>query len=101
MSSTPSCIGRYQVVRRLGGGRRAQVYLASDAKLDRQVAIKVLDDADDGVRARFSSGAQSAARLQHPNIVTVYDVGEDDGRPYVAMEYIDGQTLAELIHHAS
>jgi eukaryotic-like serine/threonine-protein kinase len=84
----------------LGGGGMAVVYLARDEELDRQVAIKVLADnlaADDSFRKRFLREARLAAGLAHRNVVQVYDSGEVDGRPYIVMEYIDGETLAEVL----
>jgi len=97
MNGIPEQIGRYRVVSRIGRGGMGALYLAWDPTLQRQVAIKILIDDNDELRERFSREARSAARLHHPNIVTMYDVGEDDGRPFMAMEYIQGQTLAEII----
>lgn len=97
MTAQPDAIQRYQVVSRLPGGGMAWVYLAWDPALKRQVAIKVLRHDDDELRERFAREAQSAASLDHPNIVTIYDVGESDGRPFIAMEYIRGETLAEIV----
>src|SRR5262249_34935089 len=97
MSSLPATIGRYQIVNLLGRGGMGEVYLAWDPSLERQVAIKLLTDDRDDLRERFVREARSAARLRHPNIVTMYDVGQDDGRPFMAMEYIQGQTLADLV----
>ena len=91
---------RYEVRKLLGEGGMANVYLGFDTILERDVAIKVLrgDLADDEkfVR-RFRREAQSASLLNHPNIVQIYDVGEDDGNFYIVMEYIKGQTLKQLI----
>ena len=97
MSDLPAQIGRYDVERLLGEGGMGVLYLAADPVLARPVALKLLrvDSAD--LRRRFMREAQSAARIQHPNIVTIYDVGEHDGQLYIAMEYIDGDTLASLI----
>ena len=78
----------------------AVVYLGLDTELSRPVAIKFLADhvADDhGFRARFAREARIAARLSHPNIVQVFDVGEDSGRPFIVMEYVDGETLGETL----
>jgi serine/threonine-protein kinase len=97
MSGDPSAIGRYQVLNRIARGGMGTLYLAWDPKLDRHVAIKVLTDDNDDLRERFSREARSAARLHHPNIVTIFDVGEYDGQPFIAMEYIQGETLATLI----
>jgi eukaryotic-like serine/threonine-protein kinase len=91
---------RYELERPLGHGAMAVVDLARDAELDRPVALKRLAEnlARDGeLRARFLREARLAARLAHPNVVRVYDVGEDDGRPFIAMEYVDGETLADLL----
>ena len=97
MSETPAVIGRYEVERQLGEGGMGVLYLARDPLLDRHVALKLLRVDSVDLRRRFVREAQSAARLQHPNIVTVYDVGDHDGQLYIAMEYIDGDTLATLI----
>jgi hypothetical protein len=95
---------RYELDRRIGHGGMATVYLAHDLKLDRQVAIKLLADnfaGDDEVRRRFSREARLAARLDHPNVVQVFDVGEDDDRPYIVMEHVEGGTLAERLEGSS
>jgi eukaryotic-like serine/threonine-protein kinase len=88
---------RYRVERPLGHGGMATVYLARDTELDRPVAVKVLDAADEGLRERFVREARLAARLSHPNVVSVFDAGEDDGRPYIVMEHVEGETVAELL----
>jgi serine/threonine protein kinase len=93
-------LGRYQVEDVLGGGGMALVYRARDEELDRPVAIKLLADnlaADEAFRKRFLREARLAAQLAHPNVVQVYDSGEADGRPYIVMEYVEGETLAELL----
>ena len=82
---------------RLGEGGMGLLYLARDPVLDRTVAIKVLSVFNDEIKQRFAGEARSAARLAHPNIITIYDVGEDQGQPFIAMEYIDGETLADVI----
>jgi serine/threonine-protein kinase len=91
---------RYQIIRSIGEGGMANVYLAYDTILDRNVAVKVLrgDLANDEkfVR-RFQREAISASSLSHPNIVEMYDVGEDDGKYFIVMEYLEGQTLKSLI----
>jgi serine/threonine-protein kinase len=92
--------GRYELQRKLGRGGVAEVYLARDQKLDRAVAVKVLFPAlasDPGFVERFRAGAQAAAALDHPNIVTVYDWGEANGRYYVVMEHVEGDSLADVI----
>src|SRR6185295_18750850 len=73
------------------------LYLAWDPTLERQIAIKLLRDDNDEMRERFAREARSVARLRHPRIVTIFDVGDFQGQPFIAMEYIQGQTLAELI----
>jgi eukaryotic-like serine/threonine-protein kinase len=93
----PQRIGRYEVLDRLGEGGMGLLYLARDPVLDRTVAIKVLSVFNDEIKQRFAGEARSAARLTHPNIITIYDVGEDQGQPFIAMEYIDGETLGEVI----
>lgn len=91
---------RYQIIRTIGEGGMANVYLAYDTILDRNVAVKILrgDLADDEkfVR-RFQREAIAASSLSHPNIVEMYDVGEDDGKYFIVMEYVDGKTLKNLI----
>jgi len=91
---------RYQIIRTIGEGGMANVYLAHDLILDRDVAVKILrgDLADDEkfVR-RFQREAIAASSLSHPNIVEMYDVGEDDGKYYIVMEYVEGKTLKSLV----
>jgi serine/threonine-protein kinase len=92
--------GRYRVERLLGGGGMAVVYCAHDEELDRTVAIKLLAEhlaEDDEFRARFLLEARMAGRLSHPNVVAVFDAGEDEGRPYIVMEIVEGETLAEVL----
>jgi eukaryotic-like serine/threonine-protein kinase len=90
--------GRYRVVRKLGSGGMADVYLAEDEELGRRIAIKILNDrhaSDDQFVERFRREAKNAAGLSHPNIVQIYDRGEAEGTYYIAMEYLEGQTLKE------
>jgi serine/threonine-protein kinase len=92
--------GRYRIIRKLGAGGMANVYLAEDQELGRRVAIKILDDrhaADDSFIERFRREAKNAAGLSHPNIVSIYDRGEAEGTYYIAMEYLAGRTLKELM----
>ena len=92
--------GRYRIVRKLGSGGMANVYLAEDEDLGRRVAIKILNDRyanDDLFIERFRREAKSAASLSHPNIVSIYDRGEAEGTYYIAMEVIEGRSLKELI----
>jgi eukaryotic-like serine/threonine-protein kinase len=91
--------GRYELERPLGHGAFAVVDLARDTKLERSVALKRLAEnlaRDDEIRNRFLREGRLAARLAHPNVVRVFDVGEEDGRPFIAMEYVDGRTLAGI-----
>jgi eukaryotic-like serine/threonine-protein kinase len=105
MSSTDTLIdtlfdGRYRIARKLGSGGMANVYLAQDEELGRRVAIKILDDRharDEQFIERFRREAQHAAGLSHPNIVSIYDRGEAEGTYYIAMEYVEGRTLKELL----
>ncbi|MGG3888998.1 Stk1 family PASTA domain-containing Ser/Thr kinase [Metabacillus fastidiosus] len=92
--------GRYKIIEVIGGGGMANVYLAKDIILEREVAIKVLrfDFAnDDEFIKRFHREAQAATSLAHPNIVSIYDVGEENGVYYIVMEYVEGQTLKQYI----
>lgn len=91
---------RYQIVRMIGEGGMANVYLAYDTILDRNVAVKILRgdlSGDEKFVRRFQREAISASSLSHPNIVEMYDVGEDDGKYFIVMEYVDGKTLKSLI----
>jgi eukaryotic-like serine/threonine-protein kinase len=93
-------VSRYTVEKTLGRGGMATVELARDTELDRRVAVKRLfaSLADDTVfRQRFLREARMAAALSHPNLVAVFDVGDEDGLPYIVMEYVDGETLADLM----
>jgi len=87
--------GRYRIVRRIGSGGMGTVYSAFDPTLDRTVALKVLHDKVESADAkqRLLREAQAMARLSHPNVVTVHDAGMKDGRPYVAMEFVEGYDL--------
>src|SRR5947208_2470368 len=92
--------GRYRILRKLGSGGMANVYLAEDEDLGRRVAIKILNDRyanDELFIERFRREAKSAAALSHPNIVSIYDRGEAEGTYYIAMEVIEGRSLKELI----
>jgi serine/threonine-protein kinase len=92
--------GRYQLQSILGGGGMALVYRALDSVLNRTVAVKILRDqyaSDPLFLQRFTREAQAAGGLAHPNIVSVYDVGSDNGMPYIVMEYVPGVTLRDLI----
>src|SRR5207249_6125559 len=90
-------ISRYRVVRRLGSGGMGEVLLAEDTQLERFVAIKLMSAElarDPNQRQRFRTEAKAASGLSHPNICVIHEVGEtEDGRPFLAMEYVEGQTL--------
>ncbi|MHB1382143.1 MAG: protein kinase domain-containing protein, partial [Thermoleophilia bacterium] len=92
---------RYEIKDRLGSGGMADVYLARDTHLNRDVAIKILYKryaSDEEFVARFRQEAQSAAGINHPHIVSIYDRGRSDGSYYIAMEYLQGKSLKELIN---
>src|SRR5437763_16954512 len=92
--------GRYKVLQRLGSGGMADVFLAEDDQLGRKVAVKLLHRrcaADPGFVERFRREAQAAAGLQHPHVVSVYDRGAYDDTYYIAMEYLPGRSLKQLI----
>src|SRR5438046_4041163 len=92
--------GRYKILRKLGTGGMANVYLAEDQELGRRVAIKILNERhanDDQFVERFRREAKNAAGLSHPSIVSIYDRGEAEGTYYIAMEYLDGRSLKELL----
>jgi eukaryotic-like serine/threonine-protein kinase len=92
--------GRYRIERELGFGGMASVYLAHDEELNRPVAVKLLAAnlaGDESFRKRFVREARVAAKLSHANIVRVFDSGEDDGQPFIVMEYVDGESLADAL----
>src|SRR2546430_12288805 len=94
-------LGRYEIRSKIGAGGMGEVYLAEDTKLDRKVALKILPAEVASHRdrmERFIREAKSAAALSHPNIAQIFEIGEDEGTHYIAMEFIDGATLREKIH---
>ena len=93
-------IGKYKILGQIGEGAMGVVYRALDPVLNRAVAIKVMSDAlarDSDLRGRFLREAQSAGSLQHPNVITIYDFGEVDGHPFIAMEFVEGADLNQLL----
>ncbi|HSS22063.1 MAG TPA: serine/threonine-protein kinase [Pyrinomonadaceae bacterium] len=93
-------IGPFKIIRPLGAGGMSEVFLAQDTRLDRLVALKILPDyfaADDERLRRFQREARAASALNHPNILTIYDIGESDGIYFIATEFIDGLTIRQLL----
>src|SRR6266545_1114658 len=93
-------IGPYKIIERLGRGGMGEVYLAKDQRLDRSVALKVLPSyfvSDEARLRRFQIEARAASALNHSNILTIYEVGESEGVHFISTEFIEGQTLRELI----
>lgn len=93
-------LGRYQLIEIIGEGAMARVYKGYDPEINRSIAVKLLKPqlaSDANYRARFLREAKGAGILSHPNIVTIYDVGVDGDKPYIAEELVEGMTLADLL----
>src|SRR5881398_3424483 len=94
-------LGRYEIRSQIGEGGMGEVYLAQDTKLDRKIALKILPAelaANEDRMRRFVQEAKAAAALNHPHIAHIYEIGEHDGVNFIAMEFVDGFTLRQLIH---
>ena len=98
MAAPAKRIGRYELIEPLARGGADSVFLARDPRLDRLVALKVFSIADHVLRVRQAREVRSAAQLHHPNIETIFDVGEEKGLQFIATEYIRGESLTEIIH---
>src|SRR5690606_5231117 len=103
----PAVLGRYELIEQNGRGAMGCVFLARDPKINRNVAIKAVDlasecnpDELEGARARFLREAEAAGRLNHPDVVTIYDVGETGGIAYIAMEHVSGRRLSDFTEAA-
>src|ERR1700755_1440088 len=101
MTAVPrSDIGKYHIIELVGEGAMGVVYKAKDSVLDRTVAIKVMNESiarQDDLRKRFLHEAQAAASLQHPNVVTIFDMGDVEGHLFIAMEFVEGIDLEKLL----
>jgi len=94
------CFGRYEIIEQIGAGGMGEVYLAEDTHLERKIALKILPESvahDEERMRRFVREAKSASALNHPNIITIYEIGETDHTHFIAIEYIEGETLRERL----
>ena len=100
---TGKCFGHYEIIEQIGAGGMGEVYLAEDTRLERKTAIKILPGnvaQDEERMQRFVREAKSASALNHPNIITIYEIGETDNTHFIATEYIEGDTLRERLKGA-
>src|SRR5216110_70249 len=98
--SADTSLSHYRIVSQIGAGGMGEVYLAQDTKLDRKVALKILPAemaANQDRMRRFVQEAKAAAALNHPNIAHIYEIGDEDGTSFIAMEFVDGQTLSQIL----
>ena len=93
----PRRLGRYRILHRLGQGGMGIVFAAEDESLGRSVAVKTIAEPDDSARKRFRREARAAAGVNHPNVCQVYEIGEDGGQLFIAMELLEGESLAERL----
>lgn len=102
--SAPEVLGHYRILSRIGAGGMGEVYLATDTRLNRSVAIKILPpstSADEAAQQRMLREARLVATIDHPNVCTIYEIGTDHERPYIAMQYIDGETLGQRMRRGT
>ncbi len=95
-------LGPYKVLSRIGAGGMGEVFLAQDTRLGRKVALKLLPAAlvaNDELKRRFEREARAASALNHQNIITIFDIGSDNGRDFIAMEFVEGESLSSVIAH--
>src|SRR5215831_17271882 len=100
--ATGTRLGPYEVLSPLGAGGMGEVYLAQDTRLDRKVALKLLPEAfiqDQERLRRFTEEAKAASAFNHPNIITIHDIGQADSTHFIATEYVEGRTLRDVLRH--
>src|SRR5690348_7577192 len=103
MVPLPDHIGRYRIARKLGEGGMGVVYAAEDERLSRPIAIKTIREArsDEQARKRLWREARAAASVNHPNVCHIYEIGEEDGELFLAMELLEGEPLAQVLERGS